>query len=446
MNLLQSFKDFINGEKLFHQQDQLLVAVSGGLDSVVLCELCNQAGFKFSIAHCNFQLREDESERDEIFVKELANKYKVPYFVKKFNTSSYAEAGKLSIQEAARELRYKWFNELVENEKQNQKPVWLLTAHHADDNIETQLLNLFKGTGIKGLRGIEPKRNFIVRPLLFASKNDLLHFAETLNLDWVEDSSNALDKYSRNYFRHQVIPLIEKISPNAVENLKNNIPRFREVFILYQQAISNHKKKLLVAKGEEIHIPVLKLKKTIPLRTVLFEIIEPFGFTSKQISEVEKLLDSETGKVVYSNHYRIIRHRNWLILAHSQDKQSNIIIITDEKGQVDFEGGHLSLKISQKIPGDQALENTAYLDAKNLEFPLLLRKWKTGDYFYPLGMEKKKKISRFLIDQKISKTGKENVWVLEMNKKIIWVVGMRIDNRFKIIPQTTTVLRISLSK
>src|SRR5690606_6478460 len=194
MNLLQSFKDFINGEKLFHQQDQLLVAVSGGLDSVVLCELCNQAGFKFSIAHCNFQLREDESERDENFVKELVNKYKVPYFVKKFNTSSYAEAGKLSIQEAARELRYKWFNELVEKEKQNQKPVWLLTAHHADDNIETQLMNLFKGTGMNGLRGIEPKRNFIVRPLLFASRSELLNFAETLPLKWVEDSSNALDK------------------------------------------------------------------------------------------------------------------------------------------------------------------------------------------------------------------------------------------------------------
>src|SRR5690606_30218593 len=190
MNLLQSFKDFINGEKLFHQHDQLLVAVSGGLDSVVLCELCHQAGFNFSVAHCNFQLREDESERDEIFVKDLAAKYNVPFFVKKFDTNSYAEAGKISIQEAARELRYHWFNELVKIEKQDQKPVWLLTAHHADDNIETQLLNLFKGTGIKGLRGIEPKRNFIVRPLLFASKNDLLHFAETLNLDWVEDCSN----------------------------------------------------------------------------------------------------------------------------------------------------------------------------------------------------------------------------------------------------------------
>lgn len=446
MNLLQLFKDFINGEQLFHQQDQLSVAVSGGLDSVVLCELCHQAGYNFSMAHCNFQLRDEESERDEIFVKELAAKYSVPFYVKKFDTGSYAEAGKMSIQEAARELRYKWFNELVEKEKQNQKPVWLLTAHHADDNVETQLMNFFKGTGINGLRGIEPKRNYIVRPLLFASRTELLNFAETLHLTWVEDSSNALDKYARNYFRHQVIPFIEKVYPNAVENLKNNLTRFREVADLYEQAISSHKKKLLLIKGNEIHIPVLKLKKTVPLHTVLYEIIEPFGFTSKQIREVEKLLDSEAGKIVYSDHYRIIKHRNWLIIAPAQDEQSNIYIINDEKKQVDFEAGRLSFKFLEKIPGETSASNMALLDAKHIEFPLILRKWKTGDYFYPLGMEKKKKISRFLIDQKISKTGKENVWVLEMNKKIIWVVGMRIDNRFKLTPQTKSIFQITLSK
>ena len=445
MNLLTSFKEFIAIEKLFHQQDQLLVAVSGGLDSVVLCELCKQADLSFSMAHCNFQLRGDESERDEQFVTELAAKYDVPFFVKKFATNSYADEKKISIQEAARELRYNWFHELVENLKMPNKPVWLLTAHHADDNVETQLMNLCKGTGMQGLRGIEPKRSYIVRPLLFASRVELAQFAENHKLDWVEDSSNLLEKYSRNYFRNNVIPLVEKIYPGANENLKENLPRFREAFILYQQAIAFHKKKLLVQKGNEVHIPVLKLVKTVPLLSVLYEIIEPYGFTSKQINEVVKLLNSESGKSVYSSTHRIVKNRNWLIIATLQDKDSQVIIIEDENSVVDFENGQLTLKLLQDAMRDSS-PNIAHLDAKQIQFPLILRKWKTGDYFYPLGMKKKKKISRFLIDQKISKTGKEKVWVIEMNKKIIWVVGLRIDERFKISPATNQTLRITLSE
>lgn len=445
MNLLNSFKEFIVREKLFHQQDQLLVAVSGGLDSIVLCELCKQAGFSFSIAHCNFQLRGEESERDEQFVKDLAGKFGVHFYVKKFDTNIYAVENKISIQEAARELRYNWFQELVERLKKNQKPTWLLTAHHADDNVETQLMNLFKGTGIQGLRGMDPKRSFIVRPLLFASRVELAQFAENYKLTWMEDSSNALEKYSRNYFRHSVIPLIEKVYPAANENLKENLTRFREVFDLYKQAILVHKKKLLVEKNNEIHIPVLKLLKTVPLTSILYEIIEPYGFSSKQTNEVVKLLNSESGRVVSSSTHRIIKNRNWLIIAPLQDKESQLIILVDENAKVDFENGCLSLRF---LPGavQTSSPDIAHLDAKQIQFPMILRKWKTGDYFYPLGMQKKKKISRFLIDQKISKTGKEKIWVIEMNKKIIWVIGLRIDDRFKITPQTTQTLRITLSE
>ena len=445
MNLLISFKEFIVKEKLFHQQDQLLVAVSGGLDSVVLCELCKQADLQFSMAHCNFQLRGDESERDEQFVRQLVKKYGVPFFVKKFDTNSYADEKKISIQEAARVLRYNWFGELVESIKITNQPVWLLTAHHADDNVETQLMNLFKGTGIQGLRGMEPKRYYIVRPLLFASRVELAQFAEINQLGWVEDSSNVLEKYSRNFFRHRVIPLIEKIYPGANENLKDNLSRFRDAFVLYQQAISFHTKKLLVPKGNEVHIPVLKLMKTVPLNTVLYEIIEPYGFTSKQTQEVVKLLDSESGKTVYSSTHRIVKNRNWLIIASLQDKASQLFVLEDKNSTVDFENGRVSLKI---LPGaiSTSSPNIAHLDARQIQFPLILRKWKTGDYFYPLGMKKKKKISRFLIDQKISKTGKEKIWVIEMNKKIIWVIGLRIDDRFKITPQTTQTLRITLSE
>ncbi|MBA2501103.1 MAG: tRNA lysidine(34) synthetase TilS [Chitinophagaceae bacterium] len=445
MNLLNLFKEFIAAEKLFHQKDQLLIAVSGGLDSVVLCELCKQGGFDFSIAHCNFQLRAAESERDEHFVKELAEKYKVSFFVKKFDTNTYADNKKISIQEAARNLRYEWFQELIPGLRLNQKPVWLLTAHHADDNVETQLMNFFKGTGIQGLRGIESKRSFIVRPLLFASRNQLVEFANVHKLPWVEDSSNQMDKYTRNYFRHHLIPLVENILPGAGENLKNNLSRFRDVFLLYQQAISLHKKKLLVPKGNEVHISILKLMHTTPLNTVLYEIIAPYGFTSKQTNEVVKLLNSESGREVYSSNHRIIKNRNWLIIAPLQDKDSQVIIIENENSIVDFENGRLSLKILQDAVPDSSA-NTAHLDARHIHFPLILRKWKTGDYFYPLGMKKKKKISRFLIDQKVSKTGKEKIWVIEMNKKIIWVVGLRIDERFKIAPQPHQTLRLSLSE
>src|ERR1022692_619297 len=265
--------------------------------SVVLCELCYESGFEFAIAHCNFQLRGEESERDENFVKGLTEKYYKEILVKKFDTEKYAEKNKVSIQVAARELRYGWFHEIVNgewsmgnSEKDSQTSILhspftihhIATAHHLGDSIETLVMNFFKGTGIAGLHGILPKQGKIVRPLLFARKEELKEFAEQNNLQWVEDSSNESDKYSRNYFRHQVIPLIEKIYPKASDNLSGNINRFREVEILYQQSIAQHKKKLLEQKGNEVHIPVLKLKKTEPLKTIIYEIIKEYQFSSSQ--------------------------------------------------------------------------------------------------------------------------------------------------------------------
>ena len=286
MSLLQRFIDNIKNENLFQKKDYLLLAVSGGVDSVVLCELCNQAGFNFEIAHCNFQLRGEESERDEAFVFTLGNKYSTKVFVKKFDTEKYAAEKKVSIQVAARELRYKWFEELLNgisgvryqlsgigdeqsamsNEQILVPPpvaggLFLITAHHANDNIETLLINFFKGTGIKGLQGILPKQSKIIRPLLFAKKEEILAFAKENNLSFVEDSSNLSDKYTRNYFRNQLIPSIQKVFPEVEDNLLNNIERFKDTEILYQQAIQLHKKKLLEYKGNEIHIPVLKFLK-----------------------------------------------------------------------------------------------------------------------------------------------------------------------------------------
>jgi tRNA(Ile)-lysidine synthase len=454
MSLLDQFIKNIQQQSLF-KNDYLLLAVSGGADSVALCELCFQAGFHFEIAHCNFQLRGEESERDEKFVCQLAEKYGTKIFIKKFNTEEYAEENKISIQVAARELRYEWFEELLKTGDRhstvNVQPLtWLLTAHHANDNIETLLMNFFKGTGIKGLQGILSKQGKIVRPLLFAKREEILSFIKENDLEFVEDSSNNSDKYTRNYFRHQLIPSIQKVFPQVEENLLNNIERFKEIEILYHQSIDLHKKKLMEQKGNEIHIPILKLLKAEPLKTIVYEIIKEYNFTPHQTEEVVNLLKRESGKYISSATHKIIKNRNWLMIAPINTLEANHILINETDKEVDFEIGKLTIRQQPVTDGQPTIfstsEFTATLDAKNISFPLLLRKWKQGDYFYPLGMQKKKKLSKFFIDQKLSLTEKEKIWVIESDKKIIWVIGMRIDDRFKITDKTINVLSIHFNK
>ncbi len=457
MHLLEAFKEFIQKENLFSPEDTLLLAVSGGIDSVVLCELCSQAGFDFVIAHCNFQLRGEESERDEQFVRNIAAKYNKPILVKKFDTNAYAVEKKVSIQVAARELRYSWFVEVVISREflvnsqhplttnDYRLPAHIVTAHHLDDNIETMLMNFFKGTGIAGLRGILPKQGKIVRPLLFAKKEEIKNYAADNKLKWVEDSSNASDKYARNYFRNQLIPLIKNLYPEAENNLANNLQRFKDIEALYHQSIEQHKKKLLEYKSNEVHIPVLKLKKTVPLVSVVYEIIKDYHFTADQTEEVIALMDSTTGRYIQSATHRVIKNRNWLIISPNQSVEAANVLIEEGDTEIVYKAGVLKLQPNSQLPIVNSA-SMAFLDAADIKFPLLLRKWKAGDYFYPLGMRKKKKLSRFLIDQKLSKTDKEKVWVLEANKKIIWVIGHRIDDRFKIKASTKQVLQINFNK
>jgi tRNA(Ile)-lysidine synthase len=452
MGLLQKFQDFIKTNNLFSPKDKLLLAVSGGLDSVVLCELCKQAGYDFSVAHCNFKLRGKESERDEVFVKSLGTRYNVEVKVMMFETEKMALENKLSIQEAARNLRYEWFVKLI-NELSNQPPggktdnLFLLTAHHADDNNETLLMNFFRGTGLHGLTGIPVKSGYIRRPLLSFTKAQLLAFAKENNLQWVEDSSNESSKYTRNFFRNELIPAIRKVFPQVNENLADNISRFNEIERLYKTVVGDIIKKLCRRKGSEIHIPVKQLMG-YKNRALIYEIISGYGFGEKQVDELIKLSESESGKYMESSehHYRIIRHRHWFIISPVANGQSENIIVEEGTGILQFSAGLLQITKTQKsktlITND---EHSAFLDMREISFPLLLRKWKTGDYFYPLGMKKKKKIARFLIDLKLSRTEKENIWVLETNKRILWVVGRRIDERFKVGKATKNVLHLQYS-
>ena len=449
-DLLNGFKAYAEKEKIVETGHRLLLAVSGGVDSVVLCEICYLLNYKFDIAHCNFQLRGEESEKDEIFVRNLAKQYHVPVWVKKFDTELFAQQEKLSIQVAARTLRYAWFNQLLQdsgNEKENRLS-FIVTAHHRDDNIETVLMNFFKGTGITGMRGMLPKTGRLIRPLLFAEKRELLQLAKEHNLAYREDSSNASDKYSRNYIRHQVFPLIEKLFPEAGENLTANINRFRDTEILYEQAIALHKKRLIEYRNHEAYIPVLKLQKAVPLKSIVYEIVKDYGFSSGQVEDIVSLLDAETGKFILSATHRILKNRNWLIISPLQADQSTMFLIEEDMREIIFNDGSIKLR-KKKYDTDKSsfskLPAIANFDLKAIRFPLILRKWKAGDYFYPLGMTKKKKLSRFFIDQKLSLADKEKVWVLEMNKKIIWVVNYRIDDRFKITASTKETIEIAFN-
>ena len=274
-DLLPRFSAFISDKKLFTASDHLLQAVSGGVDSVVLCELCDKSGFEFTIAHANFSLRGAESDRDQQFAEELAATYRRKIFVKKFNTEAYAEAHKCSIQVAARLLRYNWFEELT-NEKDG--PYCILTAHHLDDNVETVLMNFFKGTGIAGLHGIQPRQGKLIRPLLFARKEELIAFAQQHSLPWVEDSSNQSDHYSRNFMRQHIIPEITQLYPEVVTNISSSIDRFGEVELLYQESIARQKRKLIEERSPEFHIPVLKLKNLLRIRGYLLSMFFVIGW------------------------------------------------------------------------------------------------------------------------------------------------------------------------
>jgi tRNA(Ile)-lysidine synthase len=456
LDLLKSYSEFIDRNRVFQPNDKLLLAVSGGVDSVVLSHLAKRAGHRFGIAHCNFGLRGAESERDEAFVRQLSQTLEVPFFVRHFDTKNYAEGHKVSIQVAARELRYSWFREILAGKGNEDRLMgspgtaapyqYIVTAHHLDDNIETVLMNYCKGTGVTGLRGMLPRQKRIVRPLLFASREQIITFARDNNLEWVEDSSNEETKYTRNYFRKVIIPSVEKIYPQVRDNIAKNIERFREVADLYEQAVDANKKKLLEVKGDEVRIPVLKLVKSPPRRTLLYEIIKEYGFTAHQVEELEKLLESESGRYITSPTHRVLRNRAWLIISPLTVSANKIVVLNKEEDEALFNESRIRLKWlegeSIKFSTESAVVT---LDAEEIQFPLILRKWKEGDYFYPLGMRKKKKLARFFIDSKLSKSDKEKVWVVESHKRIVWVIGYRIDNRFKITPSTRKALQLTIS-
>lgn len=429
-----------------------VVAVSGGVDSVVLCYLLKQFNVPFVMAHCNFNLRGEESLRDQKFVENLAVQLKVTLHLKHFDTVHEAMISKESIQVTARNLRYNWFAQLQTKiaEEQKAKHVFLLTAHHANDNVETVMHHLIRGTGLNGLTGID-EIDFdrkICRPLLQFTKQEVLDFAIANNIEFVEDSSNELNKYTRNFIRNKLIPTIEEKFPLWQQNMQHNIARFNEAAYLYKKALQKELKGFIHYKNDLLHVPIQKLKLSPIVNTIIWEIFMPFGLQSSQIEEVVKLFDAHNAAYIKIDNFRIIKDRAWLVVVPNENAVKSPILIENIDNEIQFELGTIKFELIQQIQEStilQATQKVAYVPASLLVLPLVLRPFKTADYFYPFGMQKKKKLSRFFIDLKLSTTEKNKVWVVETNKKIVWIVGLRLDNRFKVLNCNEPIVKISIS-
>ncbi len=431
--MIEKVRSYIKENRLLEPDDRVIVGLSGGMDSMTLIDVLLLLGYRCVAAHCNFHLRGEESERDAAFVKQWCESAEVKLVSIDFDTYRYAADHKISIEMAARELRYEWFEDV---RKQHHANV-IAVAHHRDDLAETVLLNLIRGTGIRGLTGISPKNNSIVRPLLGVSRDEIEAYVDERKLPFIFDSTNSDDAFVRNFLRLNVIPLLEKMNPsvkNAIYRTAQHVGEARKIYDFY---IETQKKAIFI----DNRIDIDKLKATLSPAAMLFEILSPFGFNASVIEDICQRLDSTPGKVFYSDDYRLIKDRKDLILDKISDEKPLQREYTIDKVSQEITDP-IRLKISF-LSGDAIINKDArflYADADKLSFPLTLRKWQAGDWFVPFGMKGRKKLSDFFTDRKFSLTDKENAWVLTSDENIVWVVGERPDERFKVTESTENVL------
>lgn len=439
--MLAQFLDFNKKEALFKKDEKVLLTVSGGVDSIVMCDLFHKAGFSFAIAHCNFKLRGKESDEDKKFVSDLAAKYKVPFWWKSFNTKPYAEKKKISIQMAARELRYEWMRRLAKDKKYS----FIATAHHLDDSIETFFINLLRGTGIGGLQGVPVKQGIIIRPMLFANKKMIRDYAEAEHLTWREDSSNLTDKYLRNNIRHNLIPALKKLNIGFEKTITKELSYFRDAAAIFRKFIEEKKKEIVVEEGKNILFNIKKLKESGHAETILHELLRAYDFTPETTELIAKRMYTTAGKKFLSPTYRLVKDREFLILSRHADTNPEEFVITKNQGELKTKLMHLKVEtLPAPDGGIFTKDNTiAYFDLARMKFPLKVRKWRHGDSFHPLGMRGSKKLSDFFIDRKMALGDKDNIYVLESGGHIAWIIGQRLDDRFKVLPGTKKVLRIT---
>jgi tRNA(Ile)-lysidine synthase len=437
--MINAFKKFIEENHLFNSDEKILLAVSGGIDSMVMADLFLKLGCKTGILHCNFSLRSNESDSDESFVRDYAESHSLPFFTVRFDTTEYSKKNGLSVQMAARELRYNWFEKIRRENGYD----FIAVAHNLNDNIETLIINLTRGTGLAGMSGMRIINNNIIRPLLFATRGEIVNYSIENNIRFREDKSNADTKYIRNKVRHLIIPVLKEINPSIEATLNETAERFIGINEIVNQYIGKIRDKSSEQKGDILSYNISQLKKYQHNKTILFELFRPHGITNQQLDDLISVINGKTGSQIHTSTVRIIKNRKELIVSGEEIISESVYKI---ESLADFKKIHGISSAEQtemnetfRIPNDSAV---ACLDSDKLVYPLKIRKWEPGDYFYPLGMKQKKKLSDYFIDNKYSIIDKENILILESDGKIVWIIGDRIDNRFKISRSTKNALII----
>lgn len=447
--MIKKFEYFVRKNAIFSRNDKILLAVSGGIDSMAMLYLFHQAGYNIGVAHCNFNLRGTESDGDKEFVEDLALQLDIPFYSVSFKTEEIAAGQKVSIQMAARDLRYKWFEEM---RRQNGYD-YVATAHNKNDVAETFLINLYRGTGIRGLTGIKTKNNRLIRPMLFATRKEIERFMTTENHLFREDSSNSQTKYARNKIRLDILPFFEELNPDFVQTIVDDADHLREAEAIYNYTIEEKRKLLLTQQIKPFPADKINIKKLLQLpaeHTFLYELLKPYHFSDEVSKDILMSLSQPAGKRFYSSTHRLIKDREFLIINPLSQAQAKKHLITADKEHYVVSDNFGSLVFDFKTISKDAYRdfskatNTAYIDLETITYPLIIRKWESGDYFFPLGMKQRKKLSDFFIDLKMSVVEKESVWVMTSGGKVVWIVGKRIDERFKINDKTTQILCINI--
>ena len=434
--MLNKFQKYYKEHNLFAETDKVLLTVSGGKDSMVMMHLYLQRNIFIGVAHCNFKLRGEAANEDQLFVQEFCKENNIPFHTIAFETQKYASEKSISIKMAARELRYNWF-ETIRNENNYN---CIATAHHKNDVAETMLINLTKGTGLAGLHGIRKSFSNIIRPLLCFSRKEIDAFVSDHKIMFREDKSNANTKYARNLIRHNVLPQLETINPSVVATLNSEAAQFSGDEKIIKDKIKMDKERLFIPSNNGFKIEIKELKKLAPLTSYLFYLLRDYNFNTTDISNIIGGLDTHSGKVYSSSSHQIIKDRDLLLLnkLESESVSNNEInSIKDFPFTAELLENNLELTI-------ESSSKCAYLDFDKIQFPLIIRNWKPGDTFKPLGMKGNKKVSDFLIDAKISLLEKKKIMVLEQNGEIIWLIGQRIDDRFKLLTATKSILKLSI--
>ena len=439
--MLKAFNSFIDSTEITNINEHILIGLSGGRDSIFMANMFIKSGYKIAVAHCNFNLRDKEADNEQAFVENFAKSNNLEFHTINFNTKKYASDNSMSIQMAARELRYNWFEKIRTENNFNKVAI----AHNKNDSVETFLINLTRGTGIKGLTGIKPLNKHVIRPILFAERKEITDYLIENKIKWKDDSSNNIDKYTRNNIRLNIIPEFEKMNSNFVSTMSNNIDKLNNVYSVYNKEINFKRKKILINQTDRVLINIEIIKKLKPLEIYLYEFIKGFNFTPEQIHEIIDILNSIPGKQVHSPTHRIIKDREYLIITElNTNKSEQEYIIEQGTSEITIPINlHIDLlnNINYKIP---LTSNISSIDFNSLEFPLKLRKWRTGDKFMPFGMSKFKKLSDFFKDNKLSVVDKENVWLLsDRSDNIVWIVNNRTDNRYRITDKTTKIIQLS---